>query len=32
VGLTWPRYKLDFAADFAETDNEYLLSFIYRAK
>ena len=28
LGFIFKQYKLDVAADFAETDNEYLLSFI----
>jgi hypothetical protein len=32
VGFIWDRLKVDFGADFAESDNEYLLSIIYRGK
>jgi len=35
LGLTWGtggRYKLDAAADFADTSNAYLISFIFRGK
>ena len=32
VGLIFPRYKLDFAMDFSDAANTFLLSFIYQGK
>jgi hypothetical protein len=32
LGLSWKRVKLDVAADFSETDSEYVLSFILQGK
>ncbi len=32
IGVTFKRYQLDMAADFSETDNEYLISLIFKGK
>jgi long-chain fatty acid transport protein len=32
LGLIFPRYKIDMAADLADTDNEYLISVIFQGK
>jgi long-subunit fatty acid transport protein len=32
LGFNFKRAKLDLAADFADTNNEYVISFIYRGK
>jgi long-subunit fatty acid transport protein len=32
LGFVMKRYKLDLAADLANSDNEYLISFIYKSK
>ena len=32
LGVNWPRIKVDMAADFAESDNEYVVSVIFQGK
>ena len=32
LGINFPRWKIDLAADFSDIDNEYLISFIFQGK